>query len=273
MSQLLNRRRFIQASAATAASIGVSTLHASATGSQDEVHSKYDYIVIGAGSAGCVIANRLSQNSDTTVLLLEAGNPDTKPEIQIPAKASSLYGSEVDWGYLTEPEPYLNHRQMYLARGKVLGGSSSINLMIYIRGNSLDYDHWQSLGNPGWSYQDVLPYFKKSENQQRGADAYHGVDGELSVTDLITPASVSQRFVDACVELGYDRNPDFNGVRQSGTGLYQSTIKDGKRHSTAAAFLVPIRQRPNLTITTGALVTRLLFEKTPPVKNPLMSVD
>jgi choline dehydrogenase len=262
MPQRLNRRRFIQASAATAASIGVSTFHASATGSQNEVHSQYDYIVIGAGSAGCVIANRLTEDPQTTVLLLEAGNPDTKPEIQIPAQASSLYGTEVDWGYLTEPEPYLNHRQIYLPRGKVLGGSSSINLMVYIRGNSHDYDRWQSLGNPSWSYQDVLPYFKKSENQQRGANAYHGVDGELSVTDLITPAVVSQRFVDACVELGYNRNPDFNGVRQSGTGLYQSTIKDGKRHSTATAFLLPIRQRPNLTIMTGAFVTRLLFEKT-----------
>lgn len=262
MSQLLNRRRFIQASAATAASIGVSTLRASATGSQDKVHSKYDYIVIGAGSAGCVIANRLSQNSDTTVLLLEAGNPDTKPEIHIPAQASSLYGSEVDWSYLTEPEPYLNHRKIFCPRGKVLGGSSSINLMIYIRGNSLDYDHWESLGNPGWSYQDVLPYFKKSENQQCGASEYHGVDGELSVTDIMPPAEVSKRFVYACVEQGYDYNPDFNGMQQSGAGLYQVTIKDGKRHSTAAAFLLPIRQRPNLTITTGALVTRLLFKKT-----------
>lgn len=262
MFQLSNRRRFIQGSAAMAASIGVSALHASATGQERKVHSKYDYIVIGAGSAGCVIANRMSQNSNTTVLLLEAGNPDTKPEILIPSKASSLQGSEVDWGYISEPEPYLKGRKMYLPRGKVLGGSSSTNLMIYIRGNSLDYDHWQSLGNPGWSYQDVLPYFKKSENQQRGADAYHGGNGELSVTDLISPAVVSQRFVNACEELGYDRNPDFNGVRQLGAGLYQSTIKDGKRHSTAAAFLLPIQKRPNLTITTGALVTRLLFKKT-----------
>ncbi|BAZ10870.1 glucose-methanol-choline oxidoreductase [Calothrix sp. NIES-4071] len=262
MFQLSNRRRFIQGSAAMAASIGVSALHASATGQARKVRSKYDYIVIGAGSAGCVIANRMSQNSDITVLLLEAGNPDTKPEIFIPSKASSLQGSEVDWGYMSEPEPYLKGRKMFLPRGKVLGGSSSTNLMIYIRGNSLDYDHWQSLGNLGWSYKDVLPYFKKSENQQRGASAYHGVDGQLSVTDLISPAVVSQRFVDACVELGYNRNPDFNGVQQLGAGLYQSTIKDGKRHSTAAAFLLPIQKRPNLTITTGALVTRLLFKKT-----------
>jgi choline dehydrogenase len=222
----------------------------------------YDYIVIGAGSAGCVVANRLTQDSDTTVLLLEAGNPDTKPEIHIPAECLSLQGSEVDWAYFSEPEPYLNNRKIFCPRGKVLGGSSSINIMIYLRGNPHDYDRWQSLGNPGWSYQDVLPYFKKSEHQQRGASEFHGVDGELSVTDLIAPAVVSQRFVDAAVALGYDYNPDVNGMQQSGAGLYQLTIKDGKRHSTAAAFLVPILQRPNLTVTTGALVTRLLFEGT-----------
>jgi choline dehydrogenase len=222
----------------------------------------YDYIVIGAGSAGCVVANRLTEDIDTTVLLLEAGNPDTKPEIHIPGECRSLLGSEVDWGYFSEPEPYLNNRKIFCPRGKVLGGSSSINFMAYVRGNSHDYDHWQSLGNPGWSYQDILPYFKKSENQQRGASEYHGVDGELSVTDLITPAVVSQRFVDAAVALGYDHNPDVNGMQQEGAGLHQLTIKDGKRHSAAAAFLVPILDRPNLTVTTGALVTRLLFEGT-----------
>ena len=222
----------------------------------------YDYIVIGAGSAGCVVANRLTQDSDTTVLLLEAGNPDTKPEIHIPAECLSLQGSEVDWAYFSEPEPYLNNRKIFCPRGKVLGGSSSINIMIYLRGNPHDYDHWQSLGNPGWSYQDVLPYFKKSEHSSRGASEFHGVDGELSVTDPIAPAVVSQRFVDAAVALGYDYNPDANGIQQEGAGLYQLTIKDGKRHSTATAFLVPILERPNLTVTTGALVTRLLFEGT-----------
>ncbi|QKQ73436.1 GMC family oxidoreductase [Nostoc sp. TCL240-02] len=224
--------------------------------------TQYDYIVIGAGSAGCVVANRLTENSETTMLLLEAGNPDTKPEIQIPAECLSLLGSEVDWAYFCEPEPYLNDRQIFCPRGKVLGGSSSINFMIYMRGNHYDYDHWQSLGNPGWSYQDVLPYFKKSEHQQRGASEYHGVNGELSVTDLIAPAVVSQRFVDAAVAMGYPHNPDANGIQQSGAGLYQLTIKDGKRHSTAAAFLLPILQRPNLTVITKALVTRLLFEDT-----------
>ncbi|MDZ8137533.1 MAG: GMC family oxidoreductase N-terminal domain-containing protein [Nostoc sp. DedQUE04] len=224
--------------------------------------TNYDYIVIGAGSAGCVVANRLTEDCDTTVLLLEAGNPATKPEIQIPAQCFSLIGSEVDWGYVSEPEPYLNYRKMFCSRGKVLGGSSSINFMMYVRGNPQDYDRWQELGNPGWSYLDVLPYFKKSEQQQRGASEFHGVDGELSVTDLMSPAVVSQRFVDACVSMGYNYNPDFNGVQQQGVGLYQLTVKDGKRHSAAAAFLLPIFHRPNLTVTTGALVTRLLFEGT-----------
>jgi choline dehydrogenase len=220
----------------------------------------YDYVVIGAGSAGCVVANRLTEDPDTSVLLLEAGNPDTKPEIHIPAKCISLLGSEVDWGYFSEPEPYLNDRKMLCSRGKVLGGSSSINFMMYVRGNPYDYDHWQELENPGWSYKDVLPYFKKSEQQQRGASEFHGIDGELSVTDIITPADVSHRFIDACVGMGYDYNPDFNGAQQEGAGPYQLTVKDGRRHSAAAAFLLPIIHRPNLTVTTGALVTRLLLE-------------
>ena len=224
--------------------------------------TNYDYIIIGAGSAGCVLANRLTEDSKTKVLLLEAGNPDTKPEIHNPSECLKLLGSEVDWGYFSEPEPYLNNRKIYCPRGKVLGGSSAINFMIYIRGNPHDYDHWQELGNPGWSYQDVLPYFKKSENQQRGASEYHGVDGELSVTDLMNTAVMSQRFVETAVAMGYHYNPDFNGSQQEGAGFYQFTIKDGKRHSTAAAFLLPIFNRPNLTTTTGALVTRLLFEGT-----------
>jgi choline dehydrogenase len=224
--------------------------------------TQYDYIVIGAGSAGCVVANRLTEDRETTVLLLEAGHPDTKPEIQIPLECTNLPGSEVDWGYFSEPEPELNHRKIFCPRGKVLGGSSAINFLLYTRGNHHDYDHWQELGNPGWSYQEVLPYFKKFEHQQRGASEYHGVNGELSVTDLMAPTVISQRFIDAAVTLGYDCNPDFNGRQQEGAGFFQLTVKDGKRHSAAAAFLLPVRQRPNLTITTGALVTRLLFEGT-----------
>jgi choline dehydrogenase len=224
--------------------------------------TQFDYVVIGAGSAGCVVANRLTEDANTTVLLLEAGNPDTKPEIQIPLECTKLPGTEVDWGYVSEPEPYVNDRKILCPRGKVLGGSSSINFLVYIRGNPHDYDHWQELGNHGWNYQDVLPYFKKSEHQQRGASEYHGVGGELSVTDVLAPAPISQRFIDAAVALGYDYNPDFNGMQQEGAGSIQLTIKDGKRHSAAAAFLVPILDRPNLTVLTGALVTRLLFEGT-----------
>jgi len=224
--------------------------------------TQYDYIVIGAGSAGCVVANRLTENSETTVLLLEAGNPDTKPEIQIPRECINLLGSEVDWGYFSEPEPYLNSRKIFCPRGKVLGGSSSINLLLYTRGNPHDFDHWQALGNPGWSYLDVLPYFKKSENQQRGASEYHSVGGELSVTDIVSHTVAAQRFVEAAVAMGYPYNPDFNAMQQEGVGPFQLTVKDGKRHSAAAAFLLPILKRPNLTTTTGSLVTRLLFEGT-----------
>ena len=224
--------------------------------------TQYDYVVIGAGSAGCVVANRLTEDGETTVLLLEAGNPATKPEIQTPVSWTTLLGTEVDWGYFTEPEPYLNGRKIFHPRGKVVGGTSSINAMIYIRGNRHDFDHWQELGNLGWSYEDVLPYFKKSENQQRGASEFHGVDGLLSVTDPIAPAVTSQRYVEATEQIGYDRHPEFNGAQQEGAGLYQLTVKDGKRHSVAAAFLVPILDRPNLTVQTAALVTRLLFEGT-----------
>jgi len=145
--------------------------------------AQYDYVVIGAGSAGCVIANRLTEDSETTVLLLEAGEPATKPEIQNPVDWTKLLGTEVDWAYFTEEEPHLNGRKVFCSRGKGLGGTSSINAMIYIRGNRHDFARWQALGNPGWSYQDVLPYFKKSENQQLGASQFHGVDGLLNVSD------------------------------------------------------------------------------------------
>ncbi|MBD2615559.1 GMC family oxidoreductase N-terminal domain-containing protein [Nostoc punctiforme FACHB-252] len=224
--------------------------------------TKYNYVVIGAGSAGCVLANRLTEDAQTTVLLLEAGNPPNLPEHEIPLGWPQLWGTDADWAYSTEEEPYIYNRKIYCPRGKVLGGSSAINAMIYIRGSRYDYDRWEKLGNVGWSYEDVLPYFKKSENQQRGACEFHGVDGFLSVTDLIAKSIVSQKFVEASVELGYGHNPDFNGPQQHGAGFYQLTIKDGKRHSTATAFLLPILHRPNLTVTTGALVTRLLFEGT-----------
>jgi choline dehydrogenase len=262
LDKLYDRRRFLKNAALFSTSLVTSLTHVARASAGYGKHrmAQYDYIVIGAGSAGSVVANRLTEDPNTKVLLLEAGGPDTKPEIQVPSAWPTLLNSEVDWAYFTEGEPYLNNRKIFSPRGKVLGGSSSINAMIYMRGNERDYNSWQALGNIGWSYQDVLPYFKKSENQQRGASLFHGVDGLLNITDPLFPARVSQRFVEAAIAQGYEQNPDFNGVQQEGAGLYQRTVKDGKRQSTAVAFLRPIFERPNLTIQTGALVTRLLFE-------------
>jgi choline dehydrogenase len=229
---------------------------------QESRNSMYEYVIVGAGSAGCVLANRLTEDAKTTVLLLEAGLPDRKQEIHIPAAFSKLLKTEYDWAYYTEKQPYLNWRSLFWPRGKVLGGSSSINAMIYIRGNYCDYDHWHDLGNEGWSALEVLPYFKKTENQERGASKYHGIGGPLNVADLRYINPVSQTFVEAGIEAGFPRNSDFNGLELEGVGFYQVTQKNGCRHSAAAAYLQPILHRSNLTIVTQAQVTRLLFEGT-----------
>lgn len=220
----------------------------------------YDYIIIGAGSAGCVLANRLSEDPKVKVLLLEAGGRDTRKEIHIPVAFSKLFKTPCDWAYYTDPEAQLDKRSLYWPRGKVLGGSSSINAMIYIRGNRADYDGWRDLGNPGWGYDDVLPYFKKSENQEHGASDYHGASGPLYVSDLRTVNPLSNAFVEAGQEAGFKRNPDFNGESQDGFGFYQVTQFNGKRHSAAAAFLHPAASRPNLTIRTNAHVFGIYFE-------------
>src|SRR5438105_3834988 len=193
----------------------------------------FDYIIIGAGSAGCVLANRLSADTDATVLLLEAGGPDSPREIQIPAAFSKLFKTPLDWAYETDEQPGLDNRKLYWPRGKMLGGSSSMNAMIYIRGHPRDYDRWAELGNEGWSFADVLPYFKRAENQQHGASGLHGAGGPLDVCDLRTVNPLSQAFVDACVELGIARNEDFNGARQDGAGLYQVTPGQGQRPRAA----------------------------------------
>ena len=221
----------------------------------------FDYIIIGAGSAGCVLANRLSANPVNKVLLLEAGGPDKKMEIAIPAAYGNLHRSEVDWGFLTEPQKHINNRKIYLPRGKTLGGSSSTNAMAYVRGNPADYDEWASLGNKGWAYKDVLPYFKKSEHNEDIANEYHGKDGELNVTySKYFQTPFARAFVDACKEIGIPENDDYNGAKQEGAGLFQFTIKGGKRHSTSAAFLKPVLRRSNLTVITHAMAKQVLIE-------------
>jgi len=220
----------------------------------------YDYIVVGAGSAGCVLANRLSADPDHQVLLIEAGGPDKGMNVKVPAAFSKLFKTDQDWDFETEPEPNLKGRSLYVPRGKMLGGSSSMNAMIYIRGRRQDYDGWAAAGATGWSYDEVLPYFKRSENNDRIHDEFHGVDGELHVTDLRTVNPLTEAFVSSCIDWGMEANGDFNGSSQLGTGTYQVTQKKGARWSTASAFLHPVAKRPNLTTVTGATVNRVMLE-------------
>jgi choline dehydrogenase len=224
------------------------------------MHDAYDYIIVGAGSAGSVLAARLSEDPQTRVLLLEAGGPDDAQEIHIPIMWGRLMATPYDWAYYTEAEPHLDNRTLSWPRGKMLGGSSSLNAMIYIRGHRYDFDRWRALGNAGWGYADVLPYFKKAERQERGASEYHGVGGPLNVMDRPYTNALTLAFIEAGVELGWPRNDDFNGSTQEGVGSYQVTQQAGRRCSAAVAYLHPAMGRPNLTVETGALATRVLFD-------------
>lgn len=223
----------------------------------------FDYVVIGAGSAGCVVANRLSENGRHSVLVLEAGGPDNAKEIHIPAAFSALFKTEHDWAYETEPQESMNGLKLYWPRGKMLGGSSSINAMIYQRGAPSDYDGWAEKGNEEWGWDDVLPYFKKAQNQERNddkLDAMHGRGGPLNVMDLRDPSQISSAFVSAATQAGYSHNLDFNDGNQEGFGFYQVTQKKGTRNSTAVAYLKPALSRPNLQAETHALVTKLIIK-------------
>ena len=218
----------------------------------------YDYIIVGAGSAGCVLANRLSQDPANRVLLLEAGPSDWHPFIHMPAGLAKLVGKKgVNWDYSTAPEPALGNRPLWWPRGKVLGGSSSINAMCYIRGNARDYDEWAALGAEGWHWDNVLPYFKRSEGNERGGSEFHGGDGPLGVSDPRHRNPLSEVFLEAARQAGHAPTDDFNGARQEGFGWYQTTTRDGARSSSARAYLKPVRKRPNLTVITGATASRV----------------
>ena len=223
----------------------------------------YDFIIVGAGSAGCVLANRLTESGNYKVLLLEAGNTDRSPWIHIPLGYGKHFTNpKVNWLYTNEPDPETGNRRIPQPRGKVLGGSSSINGLVYIRGQKQDYDHWQQLGNPGWGFDDVLHYFKKSEDQQRGSNKFHGIGGPIAVSDPAGGHPICDAFINAAEQLGHKRNNDFNGPQNDGFGYLQFTIRNGRRSSASTGYIKPARKRKNLKISTLSHVTKIIFEGT-----------
>ena len=220
----------------------------------------YDYVIVGAGSAGCVLAARLTEDPDTRVLLVEAGPPDTSDFVHIPAAFSALFRTARDWDHMSAWEPGCNGRRIYLPRGRMLGGSSSMNAMIYIRGNRADYDEWAGQGCAGWAYDDLLPYFKRAEDNERGADEWHGAGGPLPVSEGRARSRTCSDFLEAADAVGLPANPDFNAAEQDGVGWYQVTQREGRRASAAVAYLHPALARPNLEVQTGCYVLKVLFE-------------
>ncbi len=213
-----------------------------------------DYVIVGAGSAGCVLANRLTEDPSARVLLIEAGGRDRHPNIKIPAAFAHQFHTGLDWDYWTEPEPGANGRSLFIPRGKSLGGSGSMNAMLYVRGRPLDYDLWREQGAPGWGWGDVLPYFLRSEDNVRGASEFHGAGGEMRISEQRSPRPLDRRLLDACVAAGIPRIDDYNGPEQDGASMFQVFQRDGRRWSAADAFLRPAMKRPNLEVITGATV-------------------
>jgi len=221
----------------------------------------FDYVIVGAGSAGCVLANRLSADERSRVLLLEAGPRDDYLWIHIPiGYGKTMFHPVYNWGFYTDPEPTMNGRRIYWPRGRGLGGSSSINGLIYVRGQPADYDQWEALGNRGWSWRDVLPYFIRSEDNSRGASEYHGAGGPLACSDIGERHELIEAIIAGAGELSVPRNDDFNGMAQEGVGYYQLFTRNGWRCSTATGYLKPVRQRRNLVVATGAHASRVVFD-------------
>ncbi len=220
----------------------------------------YDFVIVGAGSAGCVLANRLSENPDARVLLLEAGGKDRSPKIKIPAAFADQFHTKLDWDFFTEPEPHVDDRELYIPRGKSLGGSSSMNAMLYVRGRPLDYDLWEKQGAAGWGWNDVLPYFLKAEDNSRGDSEFHATGGPLKVAEQRSPRPMNERFLAASEEAGIPRVGDYNGPEQDGASVAQVMQRNGRRWSSADGYLRPATKRPNLTVRTGAQALRVAIE-------------
>jgi len=257
-----NRRQFIKKTAVASGvlSIGGGMFGASINTASAQT-GEFDYIICGAGSAGCVLANRLTENPDVSVLVIEAGGPELGVEaISTPLRLLELWNTEYDWAYFTSEQKHCNGRKIHWPRGRVVGGSSSLNGMLYVRGHASDYDNWAYQGNPGWDYESVLPYFKKSEDFEGGESEYHGVGGPLHVTVDYDIHPTTKRIVDACLEAGYEFNEDYNGADSEGVNYAQMNTKDGQRHSGAVAFLRPALERPNLSLLTNARVKNLTMD-------------